>query len=242
MKFYVLWKDGRKFGPADITTLNQWIKEGRVNRDTQLENADTMQKHYAREITELVFPSATVDLGGNDPMLRPQGQQQAAQGGAQPGGQPQPYVAGQPASPYDPLSGGGPAASQQNPYQNPPRPGGSPYPRGGVSYDAVPAEIAGKFNWGAFCFTWIWGLNHSAMWMLWGLLVSCIPGGAIVWMIVCGLKGNEFGWKSGRFSSVSEFKACQRIWGWWGAGIYLGLIGLYVVIFIVGMVLAVNGQ
>ena len=46
-----------------------------------------------------------------------------------------------------------------------PAPGGgyAGYPRGqGYSPDVVPAELSGKFNWGALLWTWIWGLNHRA--------------------------------------------------------------------------------
>ncbi len=39
----------------------------------------------------------------------------------------------------------------------------SGYPRQQqYSYDQVPPELQGKFNWGAFLLTWIWGLNHKA--------------------------------------------------------------------------------
>jgi len=38
MRYYVIARDGRKFGPADLETLSQWALEGRVARDTYLED------------------------------------------------------------------------------------------------------------------------------------------------------------------------------------------------------------
>jgi hypothetical protein len=149
MKFYVLWSDGRKFGPADIPTLAQWAKEGRINRDTIVENADTGQQARARDIQGMQWPTSapTTDLGGGDPVLKA-GEQPLRTPSTGPviPGQPQPYVAGRPvdqpqgqqqsqqptASPYDPLKPQQPTA-QQNPYANPPQPG-SPYPRGQGGY------------------------------------------------------------------------------------------------------------
>lgn len=41
MKYFVVWPDGRKFGPADIATLSQWKHEGRINDDSDLEEEGT---------------------------------------------------------------------------------------------------------------------------------------------------------------------------------------------------------
>lgn len=216
MKFYVIWSDGRKFGPADLATLNQWAQERRINRDTDVENAETGQRGRARDIQGLVFPTATADLGGNDPTLKA-GEQPLKQQSTGPviPGQPQPYIAGQPQE------------QSQNPYQgqfqNPPQPG-SPYPRAGhnvMSPDVVPGELMGGFNIGAFMFTWIWGLNHKAYWMLWGLLIGLIPCGGLIFAIYCGMKGNEAAWRSGRFATVQECLACQKIWMWWAIGFFI---------------------
>ncbi|HXH60034.1 MAG TPA: hypothetical protein VNI20_01605 [Fimbriimonadaceae bacterium] len=58
MKYYVVWPDGRKFGPADVLTLNQWIAEGRVHNDMTLEDASTGQRVLARDVPGLVFTNA----------------------------------------------------------------------------------------------------------------------------------------------------------------------------------------
>lgn len=38
MQYFVLWPDGQKFGPADVPTLQQWILEGRLTADSELES------------------------------------------------------------------------------------------------------------------------------------------------------------------------------------------------------------
>ncbi len=112
MKFYVHSKDGQKFGPADIATLNQWIKEGRLSRDTELEEDETEKKRRARDVAGLDFPAAASDLGGNDPVLKakePIEQQPVPH--RDPSGQPTPYIAGtsEGVSPYqEPPSSGSP--------------------------------------------------------------------------------------------------------------------------------------
>lgn len=153
MKFYVIWSDGRKFGPADIATLTEWAKEGRITRDTQVENAETGLQGRARDIQGMQWPTAApaTDLGGSDPTLKageaPLKQQSSF---VDIPGQPKPYVAGQPASQapasgsaHDPLKpsspqGQQPSASPYDPlkaqqptgaYQNPPQPGGAQYNR-----------------------------------------------------------------------------------------------------------------
>ena len=130
MKFYVVMSDGRKFGPADIATLNQWIVEGRVNRDTMLENADNEQQARARDVMGLKFVAQGPDLGGTDQALKAQDPLRPAGQPVQIPGQPTPYVAGAPEH-----SSSTPSAPSQsapmNPYGNPPQPS-TPYPR---SYD-----------------------------------------------------------------------------------------------------------
>lgn len=40
-RYFVLWPDGQKFGPADLQTLQHWVVENRVGPATLLENAQT---------------------------------------------------------------------------------------------------------------------------------------------------------------------------------------------------------
>ena len=213
MRFYVISSDGRKFGPADIATLNQWIVEGRINPDSELESAETGMRQAARDVSGLVFSS-----------------QAPAPGGAGP----QPATADPLRQPTqaDPLQ----KPTQQSPYTNPPQPA-SPYPRVGLGQfapGAVPPQCQGGFNFGAFFFTWIWGLNHHAYWTLWGIPISFIPCGGLIFSIYCGMKGNETAWNSGRFSTPEECLACQNTWMYWG----IGVIAFTVIAFLLVIVLS----
>lgn len=71
-----------------------------------------------------------------------------------------------------------------------------------------PNEINGKFNWGAFWFSWIWGIaNKSYL-----TLLTLIPCFNFVWMFVCGFKGNEWAWKNKSWTSIEEFTQVQKKW------------------------------
>ncbi len=109
------------------------------------------------------------------------------------------------------------------------------YPRGGQMVGDVPTN----FNWGAFFFTWIWGLNHKAYITLIVIVLGCIPFigafvnlGLAIWF---GTKGNQWAWESGRFSSIEDMMECQRIWAkwalWWFViGIVVGILYLIVAV------------
>ena len=51
--FVVDQNSGQKYGPADVTTLNQWIVEGRVTPSTMLEDATTGQQMLASTVPGL---------------------------------------------------------------------------------------------------------------------------------------------------------------------------------------------
>jgi hypothetical protein len=128
MKFYVISSDGRKFGPADVQTLNQWVRENRLNRDTMLENADTGQQLHARDVPGLQFIAAAADLGGADSALKAGEKPIATTSFQTPGN---PYVAGHPEQHSAPAQGQ---------YSSPPQPG-SPYPRAAGQYDDGSAKM-----------------------------------------------------------------------------------------------------
>jgi hypothetical protein len=75
----------------------------------------------------------------------------------------------------------------------------------------LPPQASG-WNWGAFFFSWIWGLFNGAYVTLWGLLLWFVPSGALVWAIVCGVNGNRWAWQGRDWSSVEHFRAVQRTW------------------------------
>jgi hypothetical protein len=59
-RYYVLWPDGQKFGPADVPTLQRWVVENRVGPATVLENASSGQHVRASDLPSLqtVLPYA----------------------------------------------------------------------------------------------------------------------------------------------------------------------------------------
>jgi hypothetical protein len=115
----------------------------------------------------------------------------------------------------DAYGQGGAAGATQNAYgaQNAYGQGGysamppQDYYSGGNPYLTVPPEIK-KWNWGAFMFNWIWGIgNHAYM-----ALLCLVPCFGVIWMFICGAKGNEWAWKSGEFRNVEIFLAVQKTW------------------------------
>ncbi|MFC6163800.1 ribonuclease G [Lactiplantibacillus dongliensis] len=71
----------------------------------------------------------------------------------------------------------------------------------------TPAEIKG-WNWGAFMYHYIWGIgNHTYL-----PLLCLIPFFNLIWIFVCGAKGNEWAWRSGDYHDVETFKKVQATW------------------------------
>ena len=84
----------------------------------------------------------------------------------------------------------------------------------------VPTAVAGKFNWGVFLLTWIWGLYHKKY-----LTLIMIPIGIVTyfipfvgWLIPLGvgiwfgIKGNEWAWQGRRYNSIAQFHESQKKW------------------------------
>ena len=87
----------------------------------------------------------------------------------------------------------------------------------GAGPNSVVAEhIKKHFNWGAFFFSWIWGLCHKSYITLITIPVAFIP--FIGWLINIGLqtwfgiKGNEWAWQNKRWENSEAFHKNQRIW------------------------------
>jgi len=99
-----------------------------------------------------------------------------------------------------------------------------------VPYSVSPTQLAG-WNWGAFVFTWIWGLNHKA----YLTLLSMIPYVGFAVAIYCGIKGNQWAWESGRFNSIQELEDCQAVWRTWA----FVMIALWVAIILLAILLPV---
>ncbi|MDO8507398.1 MAG: zinc ribbon domain-containing protein [bacterium] len=105
----------------------------------------------------------------------------------------------------------------------------------------LPPELK-KFNWGAFFFSWIWGIGNGVWIALlvflfqsipaFGSLVGIITGsfseqagavitsiitfvgviGQIGFLIWLGINGNRLAWKTGRWADIEKFKATQKKW------------------------------
>lgn len=73
-----------------------------------------------------------------------------------------------------------------------------------------------KFNWGAFFGTWLWGLFNKAYKTLW-MIPLFFTTAIFPFMILCGLKGNEWSYKKSNNSAVEDFHKSQSrqaiIWG-----------------------------
>lgn len=104
------------------------------------------------------------------------------------------------------------------------RPGDS---TGGVAWspDDVPAEIRGGWNWGGCTMGCLWAFAMNMP--VWGIiaaassLIGCL---SLPVAIILGVKGNEWAWRSRRFSSIEEFRQVQRKWAI--AGITLTVLAL----------------
>ncbi|HWD41875.1 MAG TPA: hypothetical protein VG944_23750 [Fimbriimonas sp.] len=57
MLYYVISTDGNRYGPGDLETLNVWIEEGRIARNTILVEESTGIEVTAGNLGGLTFPS-----------------------------------------------------------------------------------------------------------------------------------------------------------------------------------------
>lgn len=83
----------------------------------------------------------------------------------------------------------------------------------------VPENVLGKFNWGAFLLTWIWGLKHKSFITLIIFPVAIFSGipvigfllslGVLIWF---GINGNKWAWQNNQFESVEKFHELQKKW------------------------------
>ncbi len=93
----------------------------------------------------------------------------------------------------------------------------------------VPDIVAKRFNWGAFTFSWIWGLGNKTYITLLTLVLVFIPFvgniAAIIANIIFGIKGNRWAWQNKQWKSIEHFHKVQKTWACWGIGLMItGLI------------------
>lgn len=89
----------------------------------------------------------------------------------------------------------------------------------------------GRWNWGAFAFSWIWATAHN-IWLL--VALGFIFWFAGMWMlairsqtfylaffamiamaVTLGIFGNQMAWRTRKFSGKDEFIECQQVWEAW---------------------------
>jgi hypothetical protein len=75
----------------------------------------------------------------------------------------------------------------------------------------------GKWSWGGFFLTWIWGIGNNTF----VALLALIPVLNLLMSVVLGFKGNEWAWKNKKWESVEEFHRVQRLWTKWGVIVWL---------------------
>lgn len=97
-----------------------------------------------------------------------------------------------------------------------------------ISGDTMPQEIK-KWNWGAFMFNIIWGIgNRSYL-----TLLCLIPIFNIVWIFVCGAKGNQWAWQKGNYASAEEFMKVQQTWNRAGLAWFILMIVMIIIYVII---------
>ncbi|WP_122646678.1 ribonuclease G [Enterococcus mediterraneensis] len=96
----------------------------------------------------------------------------------------------------------------------------------------IPWEIK-KWNWDAFMFNITWGFGNKTYLPL----LCLIPLFNLVWVFVCGFKGNEWAWKKGDYQDVDTFLAVQKTWD--RAGLIGFIIGIAVLILYIFVLIAI---
>lgn len=73
MGYFVIAQDGNRYGPADIATLQQWVREGRIAPNTTLEDEFTGTQIRASLLPELsyLFPNQEVPPADSYQQPRP---------------------------------------------------------------------------------------------------------------------------------------------------------------------------
>lgn len=103
-----------------------------------------------------------------------------------------------------------------------------------------PADEVAKFNWGAMFGTWIWGIiNKSYITLL--AIPLFLTSGFFPFMLLCGIKGNEWAYAKLHDVTVEDFHKTQSTQSAWFSAIIPALaVILSVTGFIAGSVLFVK--
>jgi len=71
-----------------------------------------------------------------------------------------------------------------------------------------PVDAVMKFNWGAFVGTWFWGIFNKS-WITFLMLPLALTTAGFPFMLICGLKGNEWAYKNKKYDDVEKFHKSQ---------------------------------
>ena len=103
------------------------------------------------------------------------------------------------------------------------------------SNNDVPQEIK-KWNWGAFMFNIAWGIGNNS----YLTLLCLIPLFNLVWIFICGAKGNEWAWKNNNYSSTDEFFLVQKTWNKAGFVMFnIALIFIVIYVLLIAIVIGI---
>lgn len=95
------------------------------------------------------------------------------------------------------------------------------------SFHETPQEIKG-WNWGAFMYNITWGIGNKTYLPL----LCLIPVFNLVWVFVCGFKGNEWAWQKGDYKDTESFLKVQKTWNRAGLFSFILLIALVIFYFL----------
>ena len=106
-------------------------------------------------------------------------------------------------------------------------------------YNQGRVQPVSGWNWGAFMYNWIWGIANGCYLPL----LIFVPFLNLIWMFVCGAKGNEWAMNSGKWKTVEEFNAVQKSWNKAGKFSFWFMVimyGIVIVMWILMLVLSVG--
>lgn len=89
----------------------------------------------------------------------------------------------------------------------------------------IPLEL-NKWSWGAFVFTWIWGVGNS----VWTSFLVFIPIFGIFYRFYLGFKGREMAWEKSQWRNADEFKRMQDKWDFWAKILFAAIPVSFIVI------------
>ena len=93
------------------------------------------------------------------------------------------------------------------------------------------------WNWGAFFFSWLWGIFNGVYWPL--IMFACvfIPYvGPFITLAICvalGIYGNQWAWEAKSWDSAEHFNRVQRNWA---KAVLYYLLGCFVLGFLTGLI------